>query len=124
MTRSSGLCLIQVQRSGTTASITTSSTRKAVQVIQLSAKAIASSAPPGCDSESATLGITKAAAISIGVASRSATRVLRSSIPGLKRAGVSVTAELTPSGSTCPAPPPLCANSVTSLEVRGRVWLR
>ena len=63
--------------------ITTNSIRKAVQVIQLRAIATVSSAPPGFDSESATLGSTRAAAISIGVARNSATFVLRSSMPGL-----------------------------------------
>ena len=82
MTMSSGWWRIQAQRSGTTASITTSSTRKAVQVIQLRAIATVSSAPPGCDSEIATVGSVSAAAISIGVLRNSATRVLRASIAG------------------------------------------
>ncbi len=88
-TRSSGLWRSQARRSGTTASITTSSIRKALQVTQLRATAITCSAPPVRDSESATLGSTSAAAISIGVESRSATAVLRASIPGLKRTGAS-----------------------------------
>ena len=72
----------QMRRSGTTASITTSSIRKAVQVTQLRMRATSSSAPPGWDSLIATIGSVSAAAISIGVFSRSATRVLRASIPG------------------------------------------
>ena len=68
-------------RSGTTASITTSSTRKAIQVTQLRATATVCSGPPGFDSVIATVGSVSAAAISIGVFSRSAIRVLRSSIP-------------------------------------------
>ena len=58
MIRSSGWCFSHFHRSGTTASITTSSIRKAVQVIQLSAMAMSCSTPPGCDSDSATLGST------------------------------------------------------------------
>ena len=82
MTMSSGWRLIQSQRLGTIASITTSSTRKALQVIQLRATAIVSSAPPGLDSLIATIGTVSAAAISIGVSRISITRVLRASIPG------------------------------------------
>ena len=82
MTTSSGWRRSQARRSGTTASITTSSTRKAVQVTQLRTIAIVSSAPPGCDSVIATVGRVSAAAISIGVLRNSATRVLRASIPG------------------------------------------
>ena len=82
MTRSSGWWRIQVLRSGTTEIITTNSTRKATQVTQLSVCATASRAPPGCDSVIATVGSVSAAATSIGVFSRSATRVLRASIPG------------------------------------------
>ena len=51
-------------------------------MIQLSAWAMSSSPPPGWDSLIATAGIVSAAAISIGVFSASATRVLRASIPG------------------------------------------
>ena len=82
MTRSSGWRRIQAQRSGTTASITTSSIRKAVQVTQLRTTATVSRVPPGWDSVIATVGRVSAAAISIGVFSLSATRVLRASIPG------------------------------------------
>ena len=67
---------------GRPTSITTSSTRKAVQVIQLRTIATFSRAPPGWDSVIATVGRVSAAAISIGVLRRSATRVLRASIPG------------------------------------------
>ena len=88
MTMSSGWRLIQAQRLGTTASITTSSTRKASQVIQLRAMAVVSRAPPGCDSEIATIGRVSAAAISIGVLRNSATRVLRASIPGAVAGGL------------------------------------
>ena len=49
---------------------------------QLRTSATSSSSPPGCDSVIATIGSVSAAAISIGVFSRSATRVLRASIPG------------------------------------------
>ena len=49
---------------------------------QLRTLATSSSTPPGCDSLIATIGRVSAAAISIGVFSRSATRVLRASIPG------------------------------------------
>src|SRR5271156_4082909 len=66
--------------------------------------------------------MTSAAATSIGVASRSATRVLRSSIPGLSRGAFSTAAESTPPHSTCATSAPLCANSVTSLEVTPPVW--
>ncbi len=82
MTTSSGWRRSQAQRSGTTASITTSSTRKAVQVTQLRAIATVSRAPPGWDSVIATVGRVSAAAISIGVLRICATRVLRASIPG------------------------------------------
>ena len=82
MMRSSGWWRIHLRRSGTTDSITTNSTRKAVQVTQLRTIAIVSSRPPGSDSVIATVGSVSAAAISIGVFSRSATCVLRASIPG------------------------------------------
>ena len=49
---------------------------------QLSVRATASRAPPGCDSLIATAGITSAEATSIGGSSTRAIRVLRSSIPG------------------------------------------
>ena len=70
MKRSSGWWRSQTPRSGTTASITTSSTRKASQVTQLRMWATASSAPPGCDSVIATIGSVSAAAITIGNSSR------------------------------------------------------
>ncbi len=57
-----------------------SSTRKASQVTQFSTTATVSSAPPGFDSVIATVGTVSAAAISIGVFSRSRQRILRSSI--------------------------------------------
>ena len=78
----SGLARSQARRSGTTASITTSSTAKATQVTQLRTMATVSSAPPGFDSVIATIGRVSAAAISIGVLRISATRVLRASMPG------------------------------------------
>ncbi len=84
MTKSRGWCRSHLRRFGTTESMTTNSNRKAVQVIQLRAMAIPSSSPPGSDSVIATVGKVSAAAISIGVFSRSATRVLRASIPGSK----------------------------------------
>jgi hypothetical protein len=82
MTRLSWWCRSHFRRSGTTASITTSSIAKASQVPQLRMAATASSQPPGCDSVIATIGRVSAAAISIGVLRASATRVLRASIPG------------------------------------------
>ena len=82
MIRSSGWRRSQAPRSGTTASITTSSITKAVQVTQLSVRAMVSRAPPGWDSLIATAGITSAEATSMNGSSRAAIRVLRSSIPG------------------------------------------
>ncbi len=51
-------------------------------MIQLRTIATVSRVPPGWDSVIATVGRVSAAAISIGVFSFSATRVLRASIPG------------------------------------------
>ena len=83
MTRSSGLWRSQARRSGTTASITTSSTAKASPGDPVEHDRDAPPArPPGCDSVIATIGRVSAAAISIGVLRTSATRVLRASIPG------------------------------------------
>jgi len=82
MTGSSGWWRSQSRRWGTTANITINSIAKAIQVIQLSTSATVISDPPGWDSVIATVGSVSAAAISIGVLSRSATRVLRASIPG------------------------------------------
>ena len=82
MTKSSGWWRSHWRRSGTTESITTNSNRKAIQVTQLRTTAIFCRRPPGSDSVIATVGSVSAAAISIGVFSRSATRVLRASIPG------------------------------------------
>src|SRR6185369_1086426 len=100
MTMSSGWWRIQVRRSGTTASIVTSSTRKATQVTQLRTTATSRRVPWAWDSVSATVGIVSAAAISIGVFSSSRTRVLRASIPGSYRAGRLAAFSLTATVST------------------------
>src|SRR6185369_5550474 len=93
MTMSSGWWRIQVRQSGTTASIVTSSTRKATQVTQLRNTATSLRVPGSWVSVSATV-------ISIGVFSSSRTRVLRASIPGSYRAGRLAAFSLTATVST------------------------